>query len=287
MQIKKAVITAAGQRQRRLPLQTLVDRDGVNRSVLAILVNEIVGARIEEICVVVRPGDEAAYADAVPDHKGLLRFVHQPEARGYGDALRRGMEAAGGDACLHLVGDHLYVSREGHGCASQLVALAQSNECPLSAVRATHERLITAFGVVGGQPVAGQSGLYRVEKVMEKPTPTVAEQRLIVPGLRAGHYLAFFGMHVLTPTVLDALDDLLDADPSGDVTLSDALAVVAKRERYLALQVDSDRYDLGAPYGLLTAQIALALSGRDREEVLTTLVTLLADHSRTKEQAGR
>ena len=38
---------------------------------------------------------------------------------------------------------------------------------------------------------------------MEKPTPTEAEQRLIAPGLRAGYYLAFFGMHVFTPAVLD------------------------------------------------------------------------------------
>ena len=35
MKITKAVITAAGPNQRSLPLQTLVDRDGVQKSVLA------------------------------------------------------------------------------------------------------------------------------------------------------------------------------------------------------------------------------------------------------------
>ena len=39
-----------------------------------------------------------------------------------------------------------------------------------------------------------------IDKVIEKPTPTIAEQKLIIPGLRAGHYLCFFGMHVLSPT---------------------------------------------------------------------------------------
>jgi len=34
---------------------------------------------------------------------------------------------------------------------------------------------------------------------MTKPTPTLAETELPVAGLRAGHYLCFFGMHVLTP----------------------------------------------------------------------------------------
>ena len=32
MNIKKALITAAGRNQRTLPLQTLVDQDGVSRS---------------------------------------------------------------------------------------------------------------------------------------------------------------------------------------------------------------------------------------------------------------
>ena len=53
--------------------------------------------------------------------------------------------------------------------------------------------------------MAGSQDLYRIDTVIEKPTPTEAEQRLVVPGLRAGHYLCFFGMHVLTPTVMDFL----------------------------------------------------------------------------------
>jgi UTP--glucose-1-phosphate uridylyltransferase len=46
---------------------------------------------------------------------------------------------------------------------------------------------------------------FEIAEVVEKPTPTEAEQRLIVPGLRAGHYLCFFGMHVLTPLVMELL----------------------------------------------------------------------------------
>ena len=59
----------------------------------------------------------------------------------------------------------------------------------------------------------GRSGLYRVETVIEKPTPTEAEQRLMVPGLRAGYYLCFFGIHVLTPTVMDILGRMLAGAP--------------------------------------------------------------------------
>src|SRR3712207_7748358 len=44
-----------------------------------------------------------------------------------------------------------------------------------------------------------RSTLFPYTTLFRSPTPTEAEQRLIVPGLRAGHYLCFFGMHVLTP----------------------------------------------------------------------------------------
>ncbi|MCP5115720.1 MAG: UTP--glucose-1-phosphate uridylyltransferase, partial [bacterium] len=124
--------------------------------------------------------------------------------------------------------------------------------------------------------VPGRKGLYRVETVVEKPTPTEAEERLIVPGLRAGHYLCFFGMHVLTATVMDILGQKITEAGNGKVTLSEALAELATREQYLALDASGWRYDVGVKYGLLTAQLALALSGKDREEVLSRLVELLA-----------
>ena len=64
MDIKKAIITAAGKTQRNLPLQTLVDRDGVTKTALRILIEEILASGIDEICVVICPGDQAAYAAA-------------------------------------------------------------------------------------------------------------------------------------------------------------------------------------------------------------------------------
>ncbi len=112
--------------------------------------------------------------------------------------------------------------------------------------------------------------------MLEKPTPTEAEQRLIVPGLRAGHYLCFFGMHVLTPAVMELLAEEVAQAGSRGVHLTTALAKLAKRERYLACELEGHRYDIGVKYGLLTAQLALALDGQDRDEVLSGLVELLA-----------
>jgi UTP--glucose-1-phosphate uridylyltransferase len=119
--------------------------------------------------------------------------------------------------------------------------------------------------------------LYDIERVVEKPTPTEAEQTLVVPGLRAGHYLCFFGMHVLTPLVMDLLEEHVAQRPAeGTVKLSPVLNELARREKYLAFEAPGKRYALDQRYGLLNAQLALALNGRDRDEVLTGLCELLA-----------
>ena len=58
------IITAAGKNQPTLPLQTLVDRDGAQKTALTIILEEVLKAGIDEICVVIRPGDQTAYRAA-------------------------------------------------------------------------------------------------------------------------------------------------------------------------------------------------------------------------------
>jgi len=289
MKIDQAVITAAGRNQRTLPLQTLIDRDGVAKSVLRIIIEEALRAGVEAICVVVCPGDEPAYREAAGDHAGRLTFVRQEEPLGYGHAIYCARGFVGRGPFLHLVGDHLYVSGAARGCAEQLVEVASAESCAVSAVQASRESALPYYGAIGGRRVAGRNDLYIIEDVIEKPTPTEAEQRLLVPGLRAGHYLCVFGMHVLTPTVMDILGACVGAAAGQRRTdLSSALAELATRERYLALETRGRRYDVGVRYGLLQAQLALALSGQDREEVLAQLLELLAQREqwRVQHEAG-
>lgn len=275
MQITKAVITAAGKNQRALPLQSLVDRDGRQKTALAIILEEILMAGIQEICVVISPGDRQAYLAAAGPHASRLQFVEQPSPLGYGHAVQCAAAFTAAAPFLLLVGDHLYVSGAAENCAQQLVQAASAESCSVSAVQATHESKLPYYGAVGGRLVPGRRGLYQIDTVLEKPTPTEAEQRLVVPGLRAGRYLCFFGMHVLTPIVMERLVEMNSAGKTGGA-LSPVLDSLAGRERYLALELQGRRYDIGLKYGLLTAQLALALAGRDRDEVLSNMVELLA-----------
>ena len=97
MGIRKAVITSAGPDQRRLPLQRFVDLDGTEKTALQIVVEEVVAAGIQEICLVIHPGDGPAYLEAAGQYARLLTLIEQPAPRGYGEALHRAAAFTGGE----------------------------------------------------------------------------------------------------------------------------------------------------------------------------------------------
>lgn len=275
MQVKKALITAAGPDQRNLALQTLVDRDGTRKTVLEILINEARQSGIEEIGIVIQPTDLEVHKSIV-NNDSQIQFILQDKPRGYGYAILCGASFIGNDYFLHLVGDHLYVNRSEKACAKHLVEIAVKNKSSVSAVTSTRENLIPNYGTVGGHRIHPTNDLYQIDKVIEKPTPTLAEQKLIIPGLRAGHYLCFLGMHVLSPTIMELLKQKSEETVDSKFGLSEALNELATKEQYLALEKNDLRFDIGSTYGLLKAQLALGLSGIDRDIIQSELLEFFA-----------
>lgn len=312
MDIKKAVITAAGRGMRTFPaanpvqkaLLPLVDRDGLTKPVLQIIAEEALQSGIEELCVVCAPGEEAQYRAAFDDLRAnlaatpageswaqaqavrietLLRHLHfaeQAEPLGYGHAVHCAAGFVKDDPFLLMLGDHVYVSNTATRCAAQLLARARAEECTVSAVQATREHLAGRYGTVRGRREPAP-GLYEVEHIIEKPSLSLAELELQTPGLRAGYYLCFFGMHVLTPSAMAALaEHLAGPPPEEGYQLTSALDALAQNERVLALEVAGRRHDIGHRFGLLQAQVAMALAGHDRDEALTLLLEGVAEAAR-------
>lgn len=279
MKVTKALITSAGKDRHNLPLQKLIDRDGKEKSILNIFIEDILKTGIEEIGIVIKPGDEKAYISEAGEYSERLEFIEQSEALGYGHAIYCGKDYISNNSFLHLVGDHLNISRVKERCTEKVIRFAEIENCSVSAVQATHESKLPYFGAIGGKRIQGKQDLYKIENVIEKPTPTEAEQKLIVPGLRASHYLCFFGIHVITPAIFDILGKMFDSVNSPkNVSLSDALKELGKIEQYLAVEDNGWRYNLGEKYGLLSAQLALALSGVDRDTVLSNLLEVMTTH---------
>ena len=321
MRIRKAVITAAGRGLRLYPVADtvqkgmlpVVDRDGLAKPVIQIIAEEALDSGIDEICVVCAPGDQEKYLEQlsllrkglIETHKNVawaadqakrldnlvrrLAFAPQDEPLGYGHAVYCAREFIAGEPFLLLLGDHLYISNiPGRRCAQQLINLALTENCAVAAVQSTREHLVGRYGTLSGKRVAASSGIYEIDSIIEKPSVSQAEMSLHTPGLRAGHYLCFFGMHVLTPLIFDILaGQLSNAGANGEIQLTPALQELAKRERYLALELAGSRYDIGRKFGLLQTQIALATAGKDSAEVLSSIIDLLAEANlriKTEEQ---
>jgi UTP--glucose-1-phosphate uridylyltransferase len=310
VRITKAVITAAGRGARQYPafdtvqkaLLPLVDRDGLTKPVLQVIVEEALESGIEEICVVAAPGDEEVYrklfrsfaanlrsgfkgepwaeeqARRIGEMEARIRFAVQDEPLGYGHAVHCAASFAGDAPFLLLLSDHIYISSDTRRCARQLIDLAEAEDCAVSAVQSTREHLIHQYGTVTGRRLHDRPDVYTIDEIIEKPNPTLAELRLHVPGLRAGHYLCFFGMHVLTPSVFEILGEIVrrDVREAGSIQLTTALNTLATRERYLALEARGTRHNLGVKYGVVEAQVALALAGLDRERMLAGLLESVA-----------
>ncbi len=278
MKIRKAIVTAAGPGQDALPLHVLVDRDGVEKTAIEMIIEEIDSAGIESVGVIINPGSANAYREAAGKYQDRLTFIEQSEAgAGYGQAILSGKEFIGDEPFLHMVGDHLCFSKTPKRCAMQLCEVASKQGCMVSAVQATRESLLPQFGTIGGIRTNDLERVIEVKRVIEKPTPTQAEQELTIAGFRSGTYLCFFGMHVLMPTIFSRLQELIGQNP-GPLPLTEGLQAALLRERYLAYEIDGYRYNIGVKYGLLQCQLALGLSGVDRDRILTQLIELLGTH---------
>jgi UTP--glucose-1-phosphate uridylyltransferase len=313
--IKKAVITAAGRGARLYPaadtvdkaMLPLVDRDGLAKPVIQVIAEEALDSGIEELSIVCAPGDEAQYVrrfellrsnllaaypnvdwaqDQAERLSNLLRRTHfavQDEALGYGHAVYCARDFVGREPFLLLLSDHLYVSHvKGQRCAQQVLELANREACSVAAVQSTREHLVGRYGTLSGKHVPNNPGVYQIERIIEKPSLSRAELELQTPGLRVGHYLCFFGMYALTPAVFDILEAAIrqGGNGKGDTQLTPALQELANRERYLALEVKGTRHDIGARLGLLQAQIAVGLAGRERDQVLMRIAELLSEANR-------
>ena len=228
MRIRKAVITAAGKNQRTLPLQTLIDRDGTEKQVLRIILDEVLTANIEEICIVVSPDDEAAYLRAAGDRaeRHTIRASDRAARVRTCVCIARKISSKTTPSCIW----------SGITCTSAPpVRVARNTWCgsrkrrnaPCPPFSLFPKVFCTTTARWAGSAFPEAPDLYRVENVIEKPTPTEAEQKLNVAGMRVGHYLCFFGMHVLTPAVMQILEKELQTRRG--VTLSERPGAIGPR----------------------------------------------------------
>jgi len=295
MRIRKAVIPIAGLGTRFFPashackkeLFPVVGPDGIARALLHYQIVDLIDAAIEQICIVVRPGEEqlvTAYFQGPPDSY-LKRLEEHPNAaqeaewmrsaldritfavqeyqEGYGHAVLQSKAFANSEPILLCLGDHLF---RGHDrpCHSQLMdAYEACGGRSVSAVNRIRAEDLKGYGTIAGNRRPAWPDLIDVSLIVEKPSVELARKELLVDGLGRDEFLGWFGMHALSPSIYDVLDEMIARNirQNGEIQLTCAQELQRQREGYCALEMrNAKRFDFGSPRDFVRSVIEFAIA---------------------------
>jgi UTP--glucose-1-phosphate uridylyltransferase len=281
--IRTAVITAAGLGTRFLPISKAVPKEMlplVDRPVIQYAVEQARDAGIERIIIVTSRGKEMTedYFDLAPDLERTLKArdsprldevrrvsrmadviaVRQREALGLGHAVLMARTVVGDEPFVVYLPDEVIIGEP--SATRQLLSVFEERGGSVVGVIEAPQDQVSRFGIVAGDAVSERE--LRVSHVVEKPSVEEAPSTL-----------AITGPYVFTPAIFKALE-AITAGSGGELQLTDAIGVLAKREPVFAYRYEGKRYDCGTPMGLLKASVELALQ---RDEYADDLSHWLAE----------
>jgi UTP-glucose-1-phosphate uridylyltransferase/mevalonate kinase len=281
--VRKAVIPAAGFGTRLFPaskatkkeLFPIIDRDGVAKPAILLIVEEALQAGIEEVIIIVQehdlkdfesffrtqitienynklPANFREYAQRILEIGRRVTFVIQDVQEGFGHAVYCAREAVGEEPFLLMLGDHLYRSNGQKSCAQQLMEAYHKHGVSVVGLRRTPESQIANFGTVTGAWIE-EGVLLNITEMVEKPTVDYARHNLNVPGLPEGEYLTFFGQYIIKPLIFKYLEEHIrnNVRERGEFQLTSALDRLRQEDGFLGLIIDGQRYDIGLPESYL------------------------------------
>ena len=277
--VRKAVIPAAGFGTRLFPatkatkkeLFPVIDRDGIAKPAILIIVEEALEAGIEEVIIIVQKSDLEDFRSlfneqiSIENYNKLppqfqeysrrlleigrrVTFAVQTTQEGFGHAVYCAREAVGDEPFLLMLGDHVYRSNGELSCARQLLEAYQHHGQSLVGLRRTPEYQIGGFGTVTGVWLEDES-LLGISSFAEKPTPDYARTNLRVPGLPEGEYLTLFGQYIVKPALFDFLRENIENNvrEHGEFQLTSTLDRLRQEDGFLGLIIDGKRFDIGRP----------------------------------------
>ncbi len=285
--VRKAVIPAAGFGTRLFPatkatkkeLFPIIDRDGIAKPAILLIVEEALEAGIEEVIIIVQENDLEDFRSfftqqiSIENYNKLPRqfqeysrrllemgrrvsFVLQTAQEGFGHAVYTAAQAVGNEPFLLMLGDHLYRSDSDVSCARQLLEAYQQHGQSIVGVRYTPEEMIANFGTVAGVWLQDER-LLNVTEFAEKPTLDYAHTNLHVPGMPENEYLTVFGQYIIKPELFAYLKENIDNNvrEHGEFQLTSALDRLRQEDGFLGLVIQGKRFDIGLPdYYLETLQ---------------------------------
>ena len=203
--VRKAVIPVAGFGTRLYPetrgvkkeFCPVVDRDGLVKPGILVLLEELDAVEIEEICLILNRQEQAYYEsfffqqlpeehyEKLPENMKQyekkirriaqkLQFVYQDEQKGFGHAVYQARDFADGEPVLLLLGDTIYQSDTGVPCTRQLLDAYEQYGQSMVALQKITLSEVTNYGIFSGIWENKEETVLKVVRIEEKPNRNMA-----------------------------------------------------------------------------------------------------------------
>ena len=274
--IRKAVIPAAGFGTRFLPATKATPKEMlpiVDKPTIQYIVEEALASGIEDILIISGHAkraiedhfDSAPILEAELEAKGKtemlemvrkisdinVHYIRQKHMRGLGDAILCASAFIDNEPFAVLLGDDVvYNPAPEMPALKQLMDMYTQTGATILGCQKVPKEKVSSYGIVAGKPTMNDQ-LMRVEDMIEKPSIEEAPSQMAV-----------LGRYIITPDVFEVLKNTKPGK-GGEVQLTDALKVMAKRENVYAYNFTGKRYDVGDKLGFLKATVEFALRRKD------------------------
>ena len=278
MKIRKAVLPVAGLGTRFLPATKAQPKEMlpiVDKPLVQYAVEEVSASGIPMVIFVTGRGktaienhfDVSAELEQELEGKGkqellkqirsiagLMRFVYvrQQTPRGLGDAILTARDVVDEEPFAVLLSDDVVTNPV--PCLKQMLAVFERYGRSVIAIQKVPRKAVGSYGIIRGRLVPDaewQGRLFRIDDMVEKPTPSEAPSNLAV-----------IGRYILTPTIFHELAATTPGS-GGEIQLTDGLRRLLTKEPIYGYLFEGKRYDAGDKLGFLQATVELALNRPD------------------------
>jgi UTP--glucose-1-phosphate uridylyltransferase len=278
MEVKKAVIPAAGLGTRMLPITKAQPKEMVpvfDKPTIQWVVEEAYHAGIDDMLIIT-----GKHKRAIEDHfdrfielenaiknsekekhmrdlneileNVTIHFVRQKEPRGLGDAIYHARKHIGSEPFVVLLGDVI----TSPNCTKQMIENFRENT-NLIAVNEVPREETYKYGII-----AFDKSL-RIIRLVEKPSPENAPSNY-----------AILGRYILQPEIFDCIRET-KPDKKGEIQLTDALQILKDRTPMHAFVFNGKVHDIGNKLSWLKSTFEMALQSEIGEELKKHVLELL------------
>jgi len=174
-----------------------------------------------------------------------IAYVRQKEALGLGHAVLMAKELVGNEPFAVLLADDVIDGQV--PCLRQMIDMFEQTQSSILAIQQIDGPAISQYGVLDASPVNGNSRLYQVKNMVEKPRAEEAPSNL-----------AIVGRYILTPAIFETLERT-PLGAGGELQLTDAIRLLLQKEKVYGYRFEGKRHDAGDKLGFLKATVEFAL----------------------------